>query len=274
MRSLFKRVRKFALNTALVIVAIWALATILIPNTDLSSKGIWVGAATLLVFTYFFSKRKLSKRGYQDKQGYILIAGTTIYQHRAIAKRILNRNLLSNEVVHHINGTRSDNRLINLCVMDRHQHELFHAWLDWKKRKRGRYPSIEEQKRLLQEKHQGILLEDRSSFRPNTNSSPLPTVKRGDSKNILHERQQDYSRKLFSELRRERMRLASEKNIPAYLIFKDFTLAEMAKQMPEDTEALENIIGVNPEKLRLYGDRFLEVIYRYKSDRNKRNSVS
>jgi hypothetical protein len=94
---------------------------------------------------------------------------------------------------------------------------------------------------------------------------------------IDNERSEDFSRKLFSQLRQERNRLANEKNIPAYLIFKNVTLTEMARQMPQDAKTMESITGVTSEKFRLYGDHFLAVIWKYKSDTEKlkkRNSAS
>lgn len=279
MRKFLLKLQQLLTNAALLLTTVCAVATILIPNTNFFSRVFWVGSAAIFIFNFlFFPKRRLSKNEYKDDQGYIVLKGTNEYQHRHIAKQILNRNLLPNEVVHHINGKRADNRLINLCVMDRHQHELFHAWLDWKKKKSGRYPSFKEQKRLLSEKHNGILLENQSSFKFNIYSAQVRhTFVIEKPKITPPERSEDFSRKLFSQLRQERNRLANEKNIPAYLIFKNVTLTEMARQMPQDAKTMESITGVTSEKFRLYGDHFLAVIWKYKSDTEKlkkRNSAS
>jgi superfamily II DNA helicase RecQ len=51
----------------------------------------------------------------------------------------------------------------------------------------------------------------------------------------------------------------------------------MARQMPQDAKTMESITGVTSEKFRLYGDHFLAVIWKYKSDTEKlkkRNSAS
>jgi hypothetical protein len=147
-------------NVVLLLTTAGAVATILIPNTSLFSRIFWIGTAVLFVLVLpFSSRRRLSKNKYKDKQGYIVFKGSHEYEHRYIAKKVLNRNLIRTEVVHHINGKRDDNRLINLCVMPRHQHDLFHAWLDWKVKKSRKYPSFTEQKRILTDKHYGILLE-------------------------------------------------------------------------------------------------------------------
>lgn len=208
---------------------------------------------------------------------YIFNKETSEYEHRHIAKQILKRNLLPNEIVHHINGKRSDNRAINLCVMDRYEHELFHAWLDWKRKKSGQYPSFKEQKRLLYEKHDGILLENHLRPRSDAFSPQAPhTFVRKKSKIGHAGGTTDFSHKLFCDLKKLRSRLAHEKNIPAYLVFKNFTLTEMTRMMPEDTESMKSIIGVTSEKLRIYGDDFLAVIWKHKKNSEelkKRRSV-
>lgn len=277
MRRFLLKLRILLVNAVLLLTVIYAVVTVLIPNTKLFSKNFWIGSAvTFIIILPLIRKLKLLKNRREDN-GYTVVQRTNEYEHRLIAKKILKRNLLPNEVVHHINGKKSDNRLINLCVMDRYQHELFHAWLDWKKKKSGRYPSFKEQKRLLNEKHNGIILENQCHFKINTYSSPIRHEFVTEKSKISHVgRSDDFSRKLFSDLRRERNRLAHEQNIPAYLIFKNFTLTEMARQTPEDVESMENIIGVTSQKLRLYGEHFLAVIRRHKKDSEdlkKRKSV-
>ena len=82
------------------------------------------------------------------------------FEHRLVAQRALKRKLHANEVVHHIDGVRHNNRLDNLCVMHWRQHNEFHSYL-WKKRKRlGRYPHINLQRLDLKNKFRGILLDE------------------------------------------------------------------------------------------------------------------
>ena len=65
---------------------------------------------------------------------------------------------------------------------------------------------------------------------------------------------------LFERLRVERRRIAEEKNVPAYVVFSDATLAEMAARKPTSSGELAQISGVGPTKLARYGDQFLSLL--------------
>lgn len=49
------------------------------------------------------------------------------YEHRVVAEQIVGRRLFSNEIVHHKNGKRWDNRPENLEIMDKNNHAKLHG---------------------------------------------------------------------------------------------------------------------------------------------------
>jgi ATP-dependent DNA helicase RecQ len=61
---------------------------------------------------------------------------------------------------------------------------------------------------------------------------------------------------LFERLRAIRKRLADERGVPAYVIFGDATLREMARRYPETKKSLAGIFGVGQRKLEEFGDAF------------------
>jgi ATP-dependent DNA helicase RecQ len=65
---------------------------------------------------------------------------------------------------------------------------------------------------------------------------------------------------LLDRLRILRRAIAKEEQVPAYVVFPDRTLAEMAVRRPRTPVALAGIRGVGPTKLERYGERFLAVV--------------
>ncbi|WP_238365674.1 DNA helicase RecQ [Mesobacterium pallidum] len=65
---------------------------------------------------------------------------------------------------------------------------------------------------------------------------------------------------LLSALKAKRRALAEEARVPAYVIFNDRTLIEMAETRPTSLDAMARISGVGAKKLERYGDAFLAVI--------------
>ena len=68
---------------------------------------------------------------------------------------------------------------------------------------------------------------------------------------------------LFESLRSLRRELAAERGVPAYLLFSDATLRDMALAKPGSAAALLSIRGVGERKLADLGQRFLEVIAKH-----------
>ena len=65
---------------------------------------------------------------------------------------------------------------------------------------------------------------------------------------------------LFEALKALRRRLAEEANVPAYVVFSDRTLIELADARPATRDAMRGVHGVGAAKLEKYGDAFLAVI--------------
>lgn len=65
---------------------------------------------------------------------------------------------------------------------------------------------------------------------------------------------------LFEELRHLRREIAGERGVPAYVVFSDATLLEMAALKPSNDAEMLGVNGVGPKKLETYGERFLEII--------------
>jgi len=64
----------------------------------------------------------------------------------------------------------------------------------------------------------------------------------------------------FAELKAWRAEVARELNLPAYVVFHDVTLAEMARLAPGTLAALGEISGVGAKKLEAYGNAILKVL--------------
>jgi ATP-dependent DNA helicase RecQ len=65
---------------------------------------------------------------------------------------------------------------------------------------------------------------------------------------------------LFNALRGLRRRLAERQGVPAYVVFVDRTLIEMAQKRPATLDDLATCSGVGASKLTKYGAEFLEEI--------------
>jgi ATP-dependent DNA helicase RecQ len=65
---------------------------------------------------------------------------------------------------------------------------------------------------------------------------------------------------LFERLRWWRVETAREHNVPAYVIFHDATLREIAKAMPASIDGLRVVSGVGEKKLQSYGAQIIALI--------------
>jgi ATP-dependent DNA helicase RecQ len=69
--------------------------------------------------------------------------------------------------------------------------------------------------------------------------------------------------KLFALLKTLRRSLADERNVPAYIIFSDAALREMAIAFPQTVEQFKDIAGVGEKKAKDFGEKFTTTIRAY-----------
>jgi ATP-dependent DNA helicase RecQ len=67
-------------------------------------------------------------------------------------------------------------------------------------------------------------------------------------------------KEVFQRLRQLRASIARKEGLPAYCIFQDRTLREMARLLPGTAEELLGVVGVGEVTLRKYGREFLELL--------------
>ena len=70
----------------------------------------------------------------------------------------------------------------------------------------------------------------------------------------------DAGQRRFAALKAWRSEVAKEHNLPAYIVFNDATLAQMAAEAPHTLDALAGISGVGAKKLDAYGREIIRVL--------------
>ncbi len=75
--------------------------------------------------------------------------------------------------------------------------------------------------------------------------------------------EQAYEHELFDILKQVRTEVAQRENVPAYLVFSDSTLVELATYLPLTLSDIRKISGFGDIKLEKYGAIFLEPIVEY-----------
>jgi ATP-dependent DNA helicase RecQ len=65
---------------------------------------------------------------------------------------------------------------------------------------------------------------------------------------------------LFERLRAMRRQIADAEGVPAYIVFSDAVLRDMARKVPRTERELLSVSGIGPTKAQRYGARFLEVL--------------
>jgi ATP-dependent DNA helicase RecQ len=68
---------------------------------------------------------------------------------------------------------------------------------------------------------------------------------------------------LFERLRSLRRKLADDRNVPAYVVFSDVSLREMARSYPTNANEFRRVPGVGEQKLKDFAELFLSEIRSY-----------
>ncbi|MDD2781142.1 DNA helicase RecQ [Sulfuricurvum sp.] len=88
------------------------------------------------------------------------------------------------------------------------------------------------------------------------------TPKKVSVKTKEHDR---YAPKYFDDFKDLRATIAKENRIPAYIVFGDKTLYELAEQLPSTKEEMLEISGIGEVKFERYGEAFLNLSYALKN---------
>ena len=112
----------------------------------------------------------------------------------------------------------------------------------------------------------------RQIFLPMPNEeAKKPAAKRKPRREARQEEERELTERpeLYDRLRALRARLAHRLGVPAYVIFTDRSLREMAGYLPLTEEALLSISGVGRAKLERYGEDVLRILQEYAQERGE-----
>ena len=151
----------------------------------------------------------------------------------------------------------------------RHGHDAIKTFGVGKDRSRQEWTSILRQLfaagalQTASAEHGGFALSDRGAdilFGRETillRSDPLTPRER---KRTEAPKMDDATDALLVALKRKRRELAQEEGVPAYVIFADRTLIDMAEKQPATLDEMLLVHGVGDRKLARYGDAFLDAL--------------
>ncbi len=91
----------------------------------------------------------------------------------------------------------------------------------------------------------------------------IPQRKTAKARTRRKDYEKEFDSRLFDLLRSKRTELAQQAGLPPYIIFSDYSLAEMATYFPQTESAFIDISGVGNYKLEKYAGEFLPIICAY-----------
>ena len=77
---------------------------------------------------------------------------------------------------------------------------------------------------------------------------------------------------LFEKLRVCRTKLAADRSVPPYIICSDKTLKDMCAKRPEDRLQMADVYGMGEQKIKSYGDVFINVIKEFVAEKEMSGS--
>ena len=96
------------------------------------------------------------------------------------------------------------------------------------------------------------------NFRKLTEKQKARKEKSGKKSKVVLDNDLDQS--LYENLRTARQQMAKKRRVPAYVIFNDKTLIELAQERPQSFEEMLGISGIGEAKLKKFGQTLLDVI--------------
>ncbi len=84
----------------------------------------------------------------------------------------------------------------------------------------------------------------------------------------------DYEIELFKQLKEKRLLIATEENVPAYIVLSDATLMELATYLPHNKEEFKKISGFGEVKIEKYGKLFWDIVADYCKANNLQSRIN
>jgi len=116
----------------------------------------------------------------------------------------------------------------------------------------------------LTEKAKNVLFDGEKVFISVKKSSTAEKIPKTKTMQVLTAATVDSAdSELFETLRALRYKLAQEEGVPAYIVFSNATLADMAKKAPKNMAEFLEVAGVGQVKAERYGQVFLDAINQF-----------
>ncbi len=98
-------------------------------------------------------------------------------------------------------------------------------------------------------------------------------VVKGKSKVVKEAKQLTIDEILFDRLKLLRKKISVKENVPAYIVFSDATLTQMANEKPKTKNELLSIQGIGMQKSETYGEEFIALINQFTQDLEPKKST-